>query len=133
MNSKTILITLNLLFLSAVILFGFKSSANKANTEQFEYLQISAIESVIAGGAGRSRLITTNPKGEFIEVKMNNFYSMVGINFSNIRENDKIVCEKINELAAEGWELCQTNSAVESKETSNGIFITRYTFKRKKQ
>jgi len=58
---------------------------------------------------------------------------MVGINFSNIRENDKLIGEKINELAAEGWELCQSNSAVESKETSTGICITRYSFKRKKQ
>ncbi len=133
MNTKTILISLNLLFLSAVLFFGFKSSANKSNVDQYEYLQISAIESVVPGGLGRSRLITTNPKGEFIEIKLNNFYSMVGINFSNIRDNDKIICEKINELAAEGWELCQTNSAVESKETSNGICITRYSFKRKKQ
>lgn len=133
MNTKTLLITLNLVFLSAIILFGFKSSSSKTSSDTFEYLQISTIESVVPGGLGRSRLITTNPKGEFVEIKLNNFYSMVGINFSNIRENDKLIGEKINELAAEGWELCQSNSAVESKETSTGICITRYSFKRKKQ
>ncbi len=98
--------------------------------QKYEYLQISAIESVVQGGLGRSRLITTGKNGQEVEVDLKNFYSMVGINFSNIRNNDKVIVEKINELAEEGWELYQVVAAVESSENKTGIFITRYLFRR---
>lgn len=102
-------------------------------SQKYEYLQISAIESVVPGGLGRSRLITTDPKGQEIEVELKNFYSMVGINFGNIRNNDLVIVKKLNELSEEGWELIQTVAAVESTENKTGICITRYIFRRVKQ
>mgnify|MGYP005856355873 FL=1 len=71
----------------------------------------------------------------FDETKLLNFFSLVGINFQNIASNDAVVASKLNSMAVEGWELAFVSSAVESdagKQDGDGIFITRYVFKRKK-
>lgn len=67
------------------------------------------------------------------ETKLLNFYSMVGINFQNIASNDALISSKINAMIAEGWTLEFVVSGVESdsgKQDGDGIFITRYIFKR---
>ena len=107
-----------------------------------EYKVITTVESVVPGGAGRSRIIentqamnadalTTarengkkSEQGEvrrkdakidkLNETKLLNFYSFVGINFQNIASNDALIMSKINALVAEGWELAFINSGVES-------------------
>lgn len=69
----------------------------------------------------------------FDETKLLNFYSAVGINFQNISSNDAVVSSKLTEMAKEGWTLVFVTSGVESdsgKDDGNGIFITRYVFKR---
>ncbi len=69
----------------------------------------------------------------FEETKLLNFYNLGGIRFQNIAANDALVSSKINNLVANGWELAFVTSAVESnagKDDGNGIFITRYIFKR---
>jgi hypothetical protein len=71
----------------------------------------------------------------FEETKLLNFYSGVGINFQNISSNDAVVSSKLSELANEGWSLVFVTSGVESDagdKDMNGIFITRYIFKRDK-
>lgn len=67
------------------------------------------------------------------ETKMLNFYSGVGLNFQNIASNDAMITSKLNEMAKEGWMLLTVVSGVESdagKGDGNGIFITRYIFKK---
>lgn len=69
----------------------------------------------------------------FEETKLLNFYSAVGINFQNIASNDAVVSSKLTELSKEGWALVFVTSGVESDSGTNdgnGIFITRYVFKR---
>jgi len=69
----------------------------------------------------------------FDETKLLNFYSAVGINFQNISSNDAVVSSKLSEMAKEGWQLVFVTSGVESDggdKDGNGIFITRYIFKR---
>ncbi len=126
-----------------------------------EYKVITTVESVVPGGAGRSRIIentqamsassltTARENGKksdqgdvrrkdakidkLNETKLLNFYSLVGINFQNIASNDAIITDRINELAADGWELVFVTSGVESdagEVDRQGIFITRYIFKR---
>jgi hypothetical protein len=71
----------------------------------------------------------------FEETKLLNFYSAVGLNFQNLTSNDAVVSSKLNELASEGWSLVFVTSGVESdagEKDQNGIFITRYIFKRDK-
>lgn len=72
---------------------------------------------------------------ELNETKLLNFYSAVGINFQNIASNDAMIGSAINTLSDEGWELAFVAAGVESdagKGDGNGIFITRYIFKRLK-
>jgi hypothetical protein len=62
-----------------------------------------------------------------------NFYSLVGINFQNIASNDAMMTSLFKKYNREGWELIHITSAVESdagKGDGNGIFITRYYFRK---
>ncbi len=69
----------------------------------------------------------------FEETKLLNFYNLGGIRFQNIAANDAVITSKINTMVADGWELAFVVSAVESdagKGDGQGIFITRYIFKK---
>jgi len=107
-------------------------NTSNAQTPQFEFQQMTAIESVVPGGLGRSRLITSAKDGSMEEIKLENFFSFVGINFGNIKDNDKILAGKIEEKVNAGWELVSITPGVYAADKSTGIFITRYLFKRKK-
>ncbi|MFD1095522.1 hypothetical protein [Salegentibacter chungangensis] len=141
----------------AVLIFFSMLSVQAQN---FEYKTVTVVESIIPSGVGRSRMISTDENRDFKEftstrteeenernkseraeirvknfeeTKLLNFFNMGGIRFQNIAANDAVVTSKINSLAAEGWELVFVNSGVESyasEEDPNGIFITRYIFKR---
>jgi hypothetical protein len=97
---------------------------------QYEYMQISAVESVVPGGFGRSRLISTSKDGQVMEKELQNFFSLVGINFGNVQNNDRVIATRLNELTQEGWELYTVNSGVYAAETKTGLFISRYLFRR---
>jgi hypothetical protein len=132
MKSNQILILCAIVFFGSFVLFSF-SDKQATKRVTFEYKQMTTIESVVPAGLGRSRLLMEKEGGgESIE-KMKNFYSVTGINFSNIIKNDTQISQKLGEMASQGWELDKVTSAVESTETSTGIFITRYFFKRMKE
>jgi hypothetical protein len=125
-----------------------------------EFKVITSVESIVPNGLGRSRIISaledkdykeyssiqtdednTRNKSKrqdirvknFEETKLLNFYNIGGIRFQNIAANDALITSKINTMIAEGWELAFVTSAVESeggKGDGQGIFITRYIFKR---
>ena len=125
-----------------------------------EYTVITSVESIVSSGLGRSRIISsledkdyqefTSVQSEedktrnkskrdeirvknFEETKLLNFFNIGGIRFQNIAANDAIITSKINALVSEGWELAFVTSGVESdggKGDGQGIFITRYIFKR---
>ena len=146
---KTIRITI-----ISLLLLGSISNAQTA------YKMITVVESIVPNGLGRSRMIcsdelrdfkefTSSRSGEedernksdrgeirvknFEETKLLNFFNLGGIRFQNIAANDAVVTSKLNDLAIQGWELVFVNSGVESfsgEDDSNGIFITRYIFKR---
>ncbi|MCU0416443.1 MAG: hypothetical protein MUE33_04565 [Cytophagaceae bacterium] len=129
---KKVLIALTI---TTSILAGFAlSSFTKKTNAGYEYMQITAVESVVPMGLGRSRLIASTPAGALEEIKLENFFSAAGINFGNIRFNDKTVTDRIEQLTNDGWELQQVNSGVYSGNDNNssGIFITRYILRRAK-
>ncbi len=67
------------------------------------------------------------------ETKILNFYSLAGINFQNIASNDAMITSVLNTLSEQGWELFTVVSGVESdagKDDGNGVFITRYVFRK---
>ena len=142
-----------------ILAMAFCSFMLDSQAQEFKVL--TTIESIVPGGMGRSRIIentsqtdsevlttsrTDGKKSEqgsinrrqikvkdFNETKLLNFYSMVGINFQNIASNDATISDRLNIMAAEGWELVHVTSAVESdagETDGNGIFITRFIFKR---
>lgn len=144
-----------------IIIIGFLAFFD-ANA-QVEYKVITSVESIVPSGLGRSRIVSASEdrnykeftsnrsdeddernksdRGEirvknFEETKLLNFYNIGGIRFQNIAANDAVVTSKINTMVEEGWELAFVTSAVESdsgKDDGQGIFITRYIFKRNKQ
>lgn len=128
--------TMKKLFLSAGLSLLCSFSAVAQTAPKWEYKQISTIESVVPGGLGRSRLLTTDEKGQDLEKELKNFYSLVGINFENISNNDRVIVARLNEMAQDGWELFQvtsgSNMQMSSGSTSGGLFITRYVFRRQK-
>lgn len=129
--------------------------------QKYEYKVITSVESIIPSGLGRSRIVDSNDERNyedytsgrteendtrnkskrskiriknFEETKLLNFFNVAGIRFQNIAANDVVTTSKLNAMAKKGWELAFTTSAVESyagKDDNNGIFITRYIFKRK--
>jgi hypothetical protein len=129
---------------------------------QVEFKVVTSVESIVPSGLGRSRIISANEDKDykeftttqteedntrnkskrdeirvkgFDETKLLNFFNLGGIRFQNIAANDAIITSKINTMIEEGWELAFVTSAVESagKGDNQGIFITRYIFKRNKQ
>lgn len=139
----------------------FLVSTLSVNAQSLEYKIITSVESIVPNGLGRSRLLSSNDEKDykmytstqskedntrnksdrkemrvkgFDETKLLNFYNIGGIRFQNIATNDAIVSSKINTMIAEGWDLAFVTSGVESsgKGDNQGIYITRYIFKRNK-
>lgn len=119
-----------LLLVAAFVVAGISGAMAQA---KYEFRQVTAIESVVPGGLGRSRLLTTDKDGNLNEIKLENFFSLVGINFGNIKENDKTITNMIEGMYAENWTLENVSTGVYGAEKSTGIFITRYLFKREKK
>lgn len=124
---KQVLI-LTLFLLSIIPAFA----QNPVATVRQEYMQVTTIESLVGGGLGRSRMITTGKDGKIQEIPLENFFSVGGINFENIRGNDQIITSKINELTDQGWELTETSTGAVA-DGGRSIFITRYLFRKPKQ
>ena len=140
-----------------IIAFVVLAASLDLNAQTFKV--ITSVESIVPNGLGRSRIInaledkdykeytstqtdednTRNKSNRkeirvknFDETKLLNFFNLGGIRFQNIAANDALITSMINDMVANGWELAFVTSAVESagKGDGNGIFITRYIFKK---
>ena len=137
---KNTIKTFSVAALSALLVLGMYSFRTTTTTQDkpvvYEYKQFSTIESVIPGGLGRSRILTTDDGGQLLEKELKNFYSLVGINFGNIANNDRAIVDRINGYAEDGWELLQVTTGSHSQQSegnsSGGLFLTRYVFRRVK-
>lgn len=155
------MIKLKLIAIAVVTLLTTNVFAQNTLNPKFEVKVITSVESIIPDGLGRSRLISTNDKRDyktftssqtsddntknkskrkdirvkdFEETKLLNFYNIGGIRFQNIAANDAIISSKLAAMISQGWHLVFVTSGVESDagtKDGNGIFITRYIFKRK--
>lgn len=107
--------------------------AFNAPAPTYEYMTFTTVESIIPAGLGRSRILIDNG-GTMQEIKIENFYSAVGINMENIYSNDKVVTAKLNELSEQGWELAFINTGVQSPTDGGkaGIYCARYILRRAK-
>ena len=114
-----------LLIVSVLICSLLKAQDIKTETQ---YMQITTVESVLAGGIGRSRMIITNPDGSQKESDLENLFSLVGINFKNIKQNEDRLLKTLQEYTGNGWKLDQVTSLTLSQNDTGagGIFMTRY-------
>lgn len=142
------------------ILFMAPVFSQETTNQAFEIKVITSVESVVPSGLGRSRILSSNDERDyeqfsseqtddnssrnkakrkdirvknFEETKLLNFYNLGGIRFQNIVANDAVISSKLTAMLSEGWDLIFVTSAVESDagdNDDNGIFITRYIFKR---
>ena len=150
-----------------------------AQQPKYDIQIVTCIESLVPNGLGRSRMIspiaevdyqdftsqrTEDKKSknkskrkdmrikEYEETKLLNFYNEGGIRFQNIASNDALMTSKINDMLANGWELFDVKTGVESKMANasvkkaiikalldddsesandpNGLFLTRYYFRK---
>jgi hypothetical protein len=129
----------------------------------YEFTSFTVVESIVPNGLGRSRIVQaledrnyrefTSIRSEddnsrnkasrdeirvknFEETKILNFYNMGGIRFQNIAANDAVINSKVNAMFEDGWEIISITAGVESnagKDDGEGIYITRFYFKRLKK
>lgn len=152
-------ITTGLIILASI--FAFTSNDEVIPTS-YDFTSFTVVESIVPNGVGRSRIINAleqrdykeftsvqsaedktrnkSSRGEirvknFEETKLLNFFNIGGIRFQNIAANDAILNSKVNAMLNEGWEIVNIVAGVESvggKDDSNGIYITRFYFKKAK-
>jgi len=93
-----------------------------------QFLQVNTVESVVAGGHGRSKMIITYPDGAQKEADMENLFSLTGINFKNIKENEDKIVKTLKSFTDDGWKVDHVVSLTLSQNDNGagGIFMTRY-------
>ncbi|MGK2861716.1 MAG: hypothetical protein ACSLE0_07260 [Chitinophagaceae bacterium] len=117
------------ILLIAGLVFTGNLSAQESKTETgLDFMQINTVESVVAGGLGRSRMIITNPDGSKKESDIENLFSVAGINFKNIKNNEDKIIKTLKSYTDNGWKLDYVTSLTLSQNDSGagGIFMTRY-------
>lgn len=158
MKKNVTLLVAVALVCSAAVLMSFSSEKHAS----YDFTSFTVVESIVPNGIGRSRIIHSLEQRDYKdftktmssddrsrnrssrseirvfnydETKILNFYNIGGLRFQNIAANDAVVNSKVNAMLNEGWELVTINTGVEAfsgKDDTNGIFITRYYFKRAK-
>ncbi|MCT4588651.1 MAG: hypothetical protein N4A71_12550 [Carboxylicivirga sp.] len=168
-----------------LVLISVSSIITQAQVPKYEIEVVTSIESLVPGGMGRSRIISTKAKVDYLdftshqtaakkdrnksnrkdirlkeyeETKLLNLYNEGGIRFQNVASNDALVTSKINDMLSQGWDLFFVSTGVESKMVNmsvkkelfkmgikallndnstdkskndpNGLFMTRYYFRR---
>ncbi len=124
-----------LLSLGLLLTLFIQSNAQEIKVEvSKEFMQITTVESVISAGFGRSKMLITNPDGSQKEYEMNNLFSLTGIHFKNIRENEDQIIKTLKTYTDNGWKLEQVMPLTLSPSGNGpGIFMTRYLLSRPEQ
>src|SRR6185503_652736 len=116
-----------LLILAGTLTINLHAQEAKQETGK-QFMQINVTESVVAGGFGRSKMIITNPDGSQKELDLENLFSLTGINFKNIKENEDKIVKTLRSFTDDGWKLDHVVSLTLSQNDNGagGIFMTRY-------
>jgi hypothetical protein len=111
-----------------LLLTGLFAQANlMAQKPVTKFIQITTIESVVNGGLGRSKMIISKDDGSTDEKDMNNLFSIAGINFKNIKENEVSILQVLKSYTDNGWKMfSNTPLTLSPGNNGTGIFMTRY-------
>jgi hypothetical protein len=116
------------LLVLAFYLYGSVNAQDSKTEAPPQLMQITTIESVLAGGVGRSKMIITNSDGTQKETDIENLFSLVGLNFKNIKKNEAELVKTLKDYTSNGWKMAHVTSLTLSQNDtgSGGIFMTRY-------
>lgn len=115
------------LLLALAIFITLSSGAVAQEQPVGKFMQITTIESVVAGGFGRSRMIVTREDGSQEDKELENLFSMTGINLKNIKSNESVILQTLKSYTDAGWKLYSTIPLTLSPgNNGSGIFMTRY-------
>lgn len=136
MRTPRLLRFLPALLLLLLPLLPLRSQAQVSKAGSYQFMQMTTIESIVAGGLGRSRVIFTPEFKGSKETQMENLFSLTGINMQNVRANEETILRLLTEVQAEGWDLVQVTPLTQTLQsggsTGQGIFMTRYLFRKAK-
>ena len=136
MHASRILRFLPAFLLLLLPLLPQRSQAQVSKAGSYQFMQMTTIESVVAGGLGRSRVTFTPEFKGTKEAQMENLFSLTGINLQNVRSNEEVILRFVTDIQAEGWDLVQVTPLTQTLQsggsTGQGIFMTRYLFRKAK-
>lgn len=115
------------------IFFSFLSLFLSTAVFAQEYKIVTVVESVVPGGLGSSKILVTGADGTTSMNGLKNFFSMAGINFDNIENNDQQIHKVLTDLESQGYQFLSVNSGVYSANESSGIFVTRFIYRKSAQ
>ena len=122
-------------FLAAALLgSGLLTTANvqaQSVAGSFSYQNVTTIESVVAGGFGRSKVIFTPAFKGLAEAPLENLFSLTGLNLGNVTKNEETINRLMQTMNDEGFVLVQAVPLTSSIQ-GGGIFMTRYIFRKAK-
>ncbi|MCC2548270.1 hypothetical protein LJY25_17605 [Hymenobacter sp. BT175] len=116
-----------LLALLVLPLFSYKATAQT----KYSIMEMTTIESVIAGGMGRSKVSFVPEYKGVKEAQLENLFSLTGLNLGNVRKNEESIQSYLQQLSDDGWELVTSVPLTYSLQGS-GLFMTRYIFRKAK-
>ena len=116
------------LFIVTLVVYTSVNAQDAKTETSKQFMQINTVESVVAGGFGRSKMIITAPDGSQKEADLENLFSLTGINFKNIKENEDKIIKILKSYTDDGWKLDHVTSLTLSQNDNGagGIFMTRY-------
>lgn len=125
---KTSLI-LGLALIAVIPLFmALSPKAEKPAATEFRI--VTVVESVVPGKLGRSKVLTVDSNGATSEIEIQNIFSLTGINFTNLQTNNRSVADLLAKNTADGYELVEVVPGNFGDNNSQGIFMTRFIFKK---
>ncbi|PJJ54595.1 hypothetical protein [Hymenobacter chitinivorans] len=118
-------------FLLALLVLPLLPHRAAAQAGKYTYMQMTTIESVIAGGMGRSKVSFTPEFKGAKEAPLENLFSLTGLNMGNLRGNEEAINSYMQKISDDGWELVTSVPLTYSLQGS-GLFMTRYIFRKAK-
>ncbi len=126
MKKYAYLLAFALLMAAPLLISWSKEKAPAAS----QWRLVTMVESVVPGKLGRSKIMYVDNTGATSEQEATNMFSLTGINFSNLQENNKSITQMLSKCTDEGWELQDISTGAFGEGGSQGIFVTRYLFKK---